>query len=65
MKNLLTPKDHRRRYYLHAKVKKEYATDAYRREVTVPAGSIEEARNNAAVLELCTRFGYNIQTSII
>jgi hypothetical protein len=65
MKNLLTKKDHRRRYYLHAKVKKEYVTDAHKREVRVPAAEIDQAKNNTAVMELCSRFGYNIQASII
>lgn len=65
MKNLLTEKDHRRRYYLHSKVKKSWVVNAHKREVTIPHSEVYEATGNDAVKELCVRFGYNIQTSII
>lgn len=64
MKNLLSQKDHNRRYYLHRKVKLLYETNSYKREVNVPHKDIEIARENEAVMELCGKYGYNIQSSI-
>jgi len=65
MKSKLTKKDHTRRYYLHSKVKATYQLDAHKREVTIPHAEIDEAKLNKSITELCNRFGYNIQTSLI
>ncbi|KIO75604.1 hypothetical protein TH53_19900 [Pedobacter lusitanus] len=65
MKSLLSKKDHSRRYYLHGIVKKHFIVNSHNREVSVTPDTIDLARENKYLMELCAKFGYNIQMSIV
>lgn len=63
-RNNFTPKQNKRRYYLHYKLRKidEIKINARQLQVNIPQDF--EVDNNPNIKELCNEFHYNIQYTI-